>query len=96
MNTISLKCTAGPGMFPHESGILIKGADRYYETMVDSEFLKLNADAKDTAWIDVGVVQVNGTNVLIELPRQVVAGGRRIWVPESEVDAHGHPLAACD
>ena len=93
---VSLKCKTGRGMFPHELAVLIKGVDGYYESMVDAELVKVSAESQETGWIDVGVVKYNGTGVLVELPRQVVSGGRRIWVPESEVDTHGHTLSAGD
>ena len=73
------------GMFPHEVGILIQGADRWYESMVDSELV--TALDQSTARIPVEVVERDRDvkRVLIQLPRQVVAGGRRIWVNESAV-----------
>lgn len=89
-NTTVLRCKAGRGMFPHEAGILIQGADRVYESMVDRELVLMEegtelSDVDVPASITVGVIKVNGTKMLVELPRQVVCGGRRIWVSKSEV-----------
>jgi hypothetical protein len=87
--TARLKITAGKGMFPHECGVLIKGSDRCYESMIDSELVTLDKDGSPeegaTGWVEVGVVSVNCEKVLVEFPRQVVSGGRRIWVPKSEL-----------
>lgn len=88
-DTVGLKCTAGRGMFPHEAGVLITGADRNYESMIDSDLLELESELGDAATpcvVKVSVVKVNGLTLLIELPRQVVVGGRRIWVSQSQVE----------
>lgn len=88
--TAQLKCQAGRGMFSHEAGILFRGAERNYESMLDLKFVHTAADSPlgdvdVDAWIEVNIVEVNCQNVLIELPRQTVFGGRRVWVPKSEV-----------
>ena len=86
--TVLLKCTASRGMLRHEAGVLIQGAERHYESMVDVKLVHLDSKLGEdeiSATLDVQVVKTNGENVLIELPRQVVAGGCRIWVPQSEV-----------
>jgi len=88
--TARLRCTAGSGMFDHEAGVLIQGVDRWYESMIDRDLVSIAEPAASdqeaqAAWVDVNVIQANGTKLLVELPRQVVSGGRRIWVPRSEV-----------
>jgi len=92
----SLKCEPGDGMFPHEKSVLIAGVERNYEMLVDAEFVRLSGESDQTGWIDVTPVTTQGDRVLVELPRQVISGGRRIWVPASELDTHGHSLAAGD
>jgi hypothetical protein len=99
-STVQVKCTAGKGMFPHELGVLLQGKDQFYEAMIDAELVQLtgepNDDGERPASVGARVVSVNCENVLVELPRQVVTGGRRIWVPKSEVTADGDSLAASD
>jgi hypothetical protein len=89
-----LRCFATRGMFPHECAVTIKGKDRRYESMIDEELLRLdgtiNGDREVLGKVNVEVVNVNGEDVLVELPRQVVSGGRRIWVPRSEVEGLGN------
>lgn len=89
-SAVQVKCVAGRGMFPHESGILIRGTDRFYEAIVDSDLLHSGDDRRPdageySATIDALIVKVNCDSLLVELPRQVVSGGRRIWIPISEV-----------
>lgn len=89
--TAQLKCTAGRGMLMHETGVLIRGAERNYESILDSELVRVsegqsNVVENTPAQITVNVVSVNCENILVELPRQVVSGGRRIWVPKTEVE----------
>lgn len=89
---VQLKCTAGKGMFPHEAGVLIQGADRYYESFIDWEFLRIDegekiGDREVSALVPVQIIQDEGSRVLVELPRQVVSGGRRIWVLSSSFEA---------
>ena len=89
-DTVELKCMAGRGMFPHEAGVLIEGSQRNYEAMIDSDLLEYESELGDVnipCIVKVGVVKVNDTKILVELPRQVVAGGRRIWVPQSQVNS---------
>jgi hypothetical protein len=97
---VELKCMAGKGMFPHEASVLIRGASQCYESLIDWEFLQLAGgtvigEEDVLASIPVQVVQDNGDNLLVELPRQVVSGGRRIWVPKTEVE-DGDLIAAGD
>lgn len=87
--TVRIKCRVGPGMFSYESGILIHGVDRYYESMVDTDLVQIEdgpaANGDNPGTIGVRIIRRDGDRVLIELPREVVAGGRRIWVSASEV-----------
>jgi hypothetical protein len=88
--TAKLKCKAARGMFAHEAGILFRGSERNYESMLDSKFVHFDAggelgDDDASALVDVGVLEINCQNVLVELPRETISGGRRVWVPKSEV-----------
>ena|ERR1051326_4259779 len=89
--SVCLKCQAGRGMFEHEAAVLIRGVDQSYESMIDSEFVRLADDGKEItddyqpAFIEVQIIKESADAYLVELPRQVVSGGRRIWVPKSEV-----------
>jgi hypothetical protein len=96
-SAVQIKCTAGTGMFSHELSILLRGKDRFYESMVDAELVSVSDDGYDDdserpATIEAQVVNVNDESVLVELPRQVVTGGRRVWVPISEVANYGDSL----
>ena len=99
-STVSVKCTARKGMFSHELAVLIRGRDQWYESLVDAELVCLQENEGDgvqrPATIRATVVNVNCTNVLVELPRQVVAGGRRIWIPTSEVVGYGDSVTTGD
>jgi hypothetical protein len=96
----SLRCIAGKGMFPYEAGVLIRGADQYYESMIDRDLVHTRRDCVSNdageieALVHVDVIKVNGDRVLVELPRQVVSGGRRIWVSKTEVEMHGDPVSS--
>jgi hypothetical protein len=98
-STVQIKCKAGKGMFPYEAGVLIQGTDRFYESMMDLELVHLEGgeeigDDDQPATIEATVINVNCTSLLVELPRQVVAGGRRVWIPMSEVASDGHFVEA--
>jgi hypothetical protein len=88
-STVQVKCTAGKGMFAYEKAVLIRGKDGSYESMMDSDLVHIEGDSPEgdeiPAVVDAVVVKVNCESVLVELPRQVIAGGRRIWVPMTEV-----------
>lgn len=89
-SVVNVKCQAATGMFPHEAGVLIKGAEGMYEALIDSELVSTASgnrlsEQDQPASVRAIVVKVNGKGVLVELPRQVISGGRRIWVPISEV-----------
>jgi hypothetical protein len=91
VQTAQLKCLAGRGMFPHESAVLIRGVTQHYEAMIDSELINLRDDATTVderqGVVEVQIIKVNEEgHRLVELPRQVVNGGRRIWVPVSEIE----------
>ena len=100
-STVQVKCMASRGMLQHERAILVKGIDQFYEAMLDAELVTIDGgdikgDEERPATIHARVINVNCESVLVELPRQVVTGGRRIWVPKSEVTVYGHSLAASD
>jgi hypothetical protein len=40
------------------------------------------------------VIKINGVNLLVELPRQVVAGGRRVWIPKTEAHPNGASISS--
>ena len=97
-STVTVKCKASKGVLPHEVGILIRGTDQFYESLVDDDLVRLEdgdlAGGEQEAFINAQVVNDKCENVLVELPRQVVTAGRRIWVPKSEVTAYGNSVAA--
>lgn len=85
-----LKVLASLGVLSHEAGISIRGVDGTYESFVDREMVNPEnneplSDEDRPATIEVDLVKVDNGRALVELPRQVVAGGRRIWVPATEV-----------
>jgi hypothetical protein len=87
--TLELKCLAGTGMLPHEAAVLIEGRDQHYELMVDSELVdtqegELTRELRPAA-LNVTLVKESGDDALIELPRQTVTAGRRIWVSKSQL-----------
>ena len=88
-----LKCEATPGMFAYECAVVINGCGRRYETMIDKEFILFPQESSDnrqgrSACIKVSPISIDEVQrtVLVELPRQIVGGGRRIPVPLSEID----------
>lgn len=86
----NLKVLASTGALSHEAGITIQGVDGTYEAFVDSDLVRPENGEPLTredrrATIAVDVVKVNNGHVLVELPRQVMLGGRRVWVPATEV-----------
>lgn len=87
-----LRCTAGAGMFPHESGILLQGIGRCYESLIDSNLISFEGDDSSEerpakVCVEIITEDPSKSAFLIELPRQVVSGGgRRVWVPAGEVE----------
>jgi len=66
----------GPG--PAEKVATINGVDRREQVIVSS--LSLKGDA-----LEVGLVAMNGTKYLVELPRESMNGNWRVWVPKDDV-----------
>lgn len=88
----SLRCTATKGTFPHEVDVAIQGADgAWYESLMDSCVVfvdgALSMDEEKEGNVQVVIIHRAPAkkSVLVELPRQVVGGGRRIWVSENDV-----------
>lgn len=86
----NLKVLASLGVLSHEAGISIRGVDGTYESFVDRDMVNPEnseplTDEDRPATIAVDMLKVDNGCVLVELPREVVAGGRRIWVPATEV-----------
>ncbi len=86
-----LKCLAGPGVFPHEASVVIRGVQASHESMIDRQFVDLSGEAgwgehDVAAFIDVEIVDERDAMLLVELPRETVFGGRRVWVAKSEVE----------
>ncbi|HEX4413657.1 MAG TPA: hypothetical protein VH107_08510 [Lacipirellulaceae bacterium] len=85
---VKVKCQAMQGVFHHEVGVLIRGSEGSYESLLDAEMVTLDEpldDGQKPGTLRATVVKVNGVKVLVELPRQVVSGGRRVWIPKTEI-----------
>ncbi len=82
-----LKCSVEPSVFPHELGVFIQGVNRDYESLIDAELIEVDGQTHKGR-VEIAIIQRSKEQhaLLVELPRQVVMGGRRIWVPESEVE----------
>ena len=104
IGTALLKCTVQSSVFPHELGVFIQGVDRGYESLIDAALVQtenLEDGQPHSGRVEVSIIKKDAERnaVLVELPRQVVMGGRRIWVPESEVEditADEHSLSESD
>ena len=83
-----LHCNIMGSVQEHETGILIDGLGLQYESIVDDRLI-LRTNASNMAKIRVAIVasDENRAAYLVELPRQVTMGGRRIWVPKTTVEA---------
>ena len=99
-----LKCTVQSSVFPHELGVLIQGVDRGYESLIDAALVQtenLDDGQPHSGRVAITIIKKDKERnaLLVELPRQVVMGGRRVWVPESEVEyitADEHSLSESD
>lgn len=82
-----LKCNIMGNVQSYETGILIDGLEREYELIVDEQFVARN-NGTNAGQIDVDIVVADDDRdaYLIELPRQVTMGGRRVWVPKKTVE----------
>jgi len=86
-----LECRVGLGAMAHERVLYVEGVDRVYETWADSRDVRVLKgdldDAQALGEVDVVVVSREPARkaVLVELPNEVVLGGRRVWVPTSRV-----------
>jgi hypothetical protein len=79
-------------MFPHEAAVLITGRDQNYEVLIDSDLIESDQDRNIScreqrpAVISVTLVKECGDDLLVELPRETVTAGRRIWVSRSQIE----------
>ena len=64
------------GVFPSERIAWWRVNGKHYETIVDQRDI-------DGDKLRVGVLEVNGDDVLIQLPRECFASGTRLIVPRS-------------
>ena len=92
---VLLKCEAKGGMFAYECAVIVKGCGRRYETMIDKELIIFATSSESegdchaqSGWVKVSAISIDEDqrSALVELPRQIVGGGRRITVPLSEID----------
>jgi hypothetical protein len=88
-----LKCRVRTSPFEHEFDVLIEGMDHQYESFIDKSLVDVSDDLVSDERPVCGKVKVSlvaddsaRDAVLVELPRQVVMGGRRIWVPRSSLE----------
>ncbi len=79
---IFVRCRSIPGVFSHERGRLRFWCKKTYESLVDQNFVK---GVEDKSKVIASVVKVNGDTILIELPGEVIAGNRRVWINKTEV-----------
>src|SRR5579862_1843888 len=84
-----LECRVTKGVFPHERTIYVDGEDRGYESCADAGKVELQTDESDLenkptvpGLVRVRVVTLDEDRhrALVELPEEVVMGGRRVWV----------------
>jgi hypothetical protein len=82
-----LNCHITGGVQEHETGVLIDGVEQQYEAIVDDRLIARHNGA-NAGQIRVAIVAADDTRAayLVELPRQVTMGGRRIWVPKTSVE----------
>ncbi|MDX1963601.1 MAG: hypothetical protein SFX18_10635 [Pirellulales bacterium] len=91
LNKVFVKCRAARGFLGGELGIVIQGVDQSYESFVEPDHVRFadgripQNEEEKPGLIEAGIVQVNCDSMLVELPRQVITAGRRVWIPKSEV-----------
>ena len=86
-----LEVQVGRGPLVYERSLMFDGAETSYESWADADQVKVveqeDALEKGQARGLVSVLVVSEDaerqRVLVELPREVVMGGRRVWVKDS-------------
>jgi hypothetical protein len=95
---IWVNCQVTEGALGHEYGVLVQGADGQHESMVDTDIVSVEevpkGDVVTKGKLPAKVIKINGVNLLVELPRQVVAGGRRVWIPKTEAHPNGASISS--
>ena len=82
-----LKCTFEPGAMKHEVAIYVTGVDGIFESWTDPRDIEVEDSASGSGFVPVRVINEDTTRnrALVELPVEVIMGGRRIWVPLTSV-----------
>ena len=90
MNTADMEVRVGTAPIRWERSLWLDGVDHCYETSAAAEDIRLLEGEPDDELrcIVPGLVRVivlsedrERRRALVQLPREVVMGGRRVWVP---------------
>ena len=91
MEQAHLKCMVGAGPLAHERSFWVDGVGQRYESWTDAEQVTLSnggpLSGEDLApgLVPVLIVKEEQLRVLVQLPREVVMGGRRVWVDAGQL-----------
>ena len=82
-----LKCKFEPGAMAHEVAIFVMGVDGELESWADPRDIKVEDTTTGSGYVPVRLISEDTSKgrALVELPVEVVMGGRRIWVPLTNV-----------
>lgn len=90
-----LRCRVAKSAMAHERSLIVEGVGKEYESWADSRAVQLLEGEDERSLesseaqglVTVRVVDNDATNglLLVELPEQVIMGGRRVWVPAGSV-----------
>ena len=82
-----LKCKFEPGAMKHEVAIYVTGVDGIFESWTDPRDIEVEDPASGSGFVPVRVINEDTikNRALVELPVEVIMGGRRIWVPLTSV-----------
>jgi hypothetical protein len=80
-----LKCKFEPGAMAHEVAIFVTGIEGEFESWADPRDIEVEDRATGAGFVPVRVIDEDTTRALVELPVEVIMGGRRIWVPLTSI-----------
>lgn len=86
-----VECRVARGAIARELMVYVEGEEREYESWADPGKVEvpseLDAEASVPGYVHIRVVRRDDEHgrALIELPQEVVMGGRRIWVATSKL-----------
>lgn len=76
---VKVACKVRKGFLENELLVEVKGKDgKTHETWAEKEQVEAGSNT-----MVVREIQDSDENILIELPNETTAGGRRLWVPKS-------------